>query len=724
MNTSINTGTKNMMKKLQLLLAVVFIAGSLFSGIARAEIHTIDLLVLHPPKSVLNTDTLTRVASMEQYANKALENSKSSIRFRVVKIAEIDLPNPKTDNATLRALKNSRKAQELRAKYGADLVTMITPTGPYCGVGYVLGGANGKVYSGHKRYGFNVVADRCVSSFAHELGHNLGLGHSAKQGSTGGLYSWGRGHGEDSKFVTTMAYVSAYKASRVPFFSNPDLIECRGLACGKSIEDSDGANAVKAIDVSGPQIASWNESSELISNVNLAPAAAEDFAITHIGEAVEIAVLDNDVDPEQDTLNIESVSDAHHGTASVVNGIIHYFPEPSFIGQDSFQYTINDGYSHPVNATVTVNVGWGVNYQYFQGTWNELPNFDTATVLKEGISHNFSLEQRLRENNFGFRYFAQLKIPQSGNYQFYLTSDNGSKLIIDDVTVINNDESATTGNSINLDAGLHSIEVHYFQATGNQRLNVEWQGPGFIRQIMSSSSLRLDESDNSFPVAADDIARTSKNTEILIDVLKNDIDTDGDAIQLVSIGEASHGDVNLLGSKLIYQPDLGYSGTDQFSYIISDGNDGEDTGVVTIHVRQGVSYEYYEGSWSSLPDFDSLTPVASGKQNDFSLTNRNKNDNFAFRFRSGLDVPHDGRYYIFLISDDGSKIFIDGELLVNNDGVHGRHFEYSRIELTAGLHDIEVQYFEETGRERLAIYWWERKMGFKKVNEKYLKAID
>jgi hypothetical protein len=143
-----------------------------------------------------------------------------------------------------------------------------------------------------------------------------------------------------------------------------------------------------------------------------------------------------------------------------------------------------------------------------------------------------------------------------------------------------------------------------------------------------------------------------------------------------------------------------------------------------VHVGQGVSYEYYEGSWNSLPDFDTLTPVASGKQKDFSLSNRNRNDNFAFRFRSGLDVPSDGRYYIFLISDDGSKIFIDGELAVNNDGVHGRRFMYSRVELTAGLHDIEVQYFEETGRERLAIYWWERNMGFKKITEKHLKFID
>ncbi len=717
------------MKKLNFLTTTLFILGCLFSSMSRAEIHTIDLLVLHPPKSVLNTDILTRVASMEQYANKALENGEARIRFRVVKIAEINIPNPKTDNATLNLLRKNKKANELRAEFGADLVTMITPTGPYCGVGYVLGGYNDKMYSSHKNYGFNVVADRCISSFAHELGHNLGLGHSSKQGSRGGLYKWGRGHGEQSKFVTTMAYSSAYKASRVQVFSNPDLVKCKGLTCGKSIKLEDGAHAVKAIDVSGPQIATWFESSEVVENINLAPNAADDFAVTRSNEAVKISVLNNDVDPESDAITIKSVGNAKHGNTSIVNGLINYNPTQEFVGQDSFKYTINDGHNHPVSATVTVNVGWGVNFEYFQGNWNKLPDFSSQSVVKEGISHNFSLEQRSRNNDFGFRYFAQIEVPKTGEHQFFLTSDDGSKLLIDGQVIIDNDgihNASTKGHSMHLTKGLHRIEVQFFQDTGGQRLKVEWRGPEIVRQIIPSSALRLAEPTNSFPVAANDTATTAQNTKVVIDVLKNDIDTDGDAIQLASLGQANHGDVTLQGNKLVYQPDSGFSGTDQFSYVISDGRGGEDSGQVTVTVGLGVSYEYYEGNWNSLPDFDSLTAVASGLQKDFSLTNRNKDDNFAFRFRSGLDVPNDGRYYIFLISDDGSKMFIDGKLVVNNDAKNkqGRRWKYNRIELTAGVHDIEVQYFEKTGRERLTLYWWERKMGFKRISKNNLKSVE
>lgn len=717
----------NTIKKSKLFSVSLFVAGCAFSGISQAEIHTIDLLILHPPKSVLNTDIPTRVASMEKYANKALENSDAKIRFRIVKIEEIDFPNPKTDAQTLNLVRKSKKVRELRAKYGADLVTMITPIGPYCGVGYVLGGYNGKIYSGNKNLGFNVVADRCITSFAHELGHNLGLGHSHKQGSRGGLYDWGRGYGKQHEFVTTMAYTSAYGAGRVQAFSNPDITFCKGSACGQPIEQEGGAHAVKAIGVSGQQIAAWFDSKEIVEDINQAPTATEDFAITRTNEAVDIAVLENDVDPEQDTLAVDLVGNAKHGETEIVNGLVKYTPDQSFVGQDKFQYVINDGHGHRTSTVVSINVGWGINYQYFQGDWEQLPDFNDQSVIEEGISHNFSLEKRLKDNNFGFRYFAQIEVPETGDYNFFLTSKDGSKLLIDDDVVIDNDgihESITKNDSVYLNAGLHRIEVQFFKKTGDPRLSVEWQGPEFKRQIILSNALRLAEPNNSFPVADDDLARVEPGGQVTIDVLKNDIDTDGDEIQLISFGVAEYGRVSIVDNKLLYQPDTGFSGADHFDYVISDGRGGKDSGQVTVQVGQSVTYEYYEGNWNSLPDFDSLTPVTSGTQRNFSLINRNRDDNFAFRFRSGLDVPRDGRYYIILNSDDGSKIFIDGKLVVNNDGLHARRWKYNRIELTAGIHEVEVQYFEKVGRERLLIYWWERNLGFKKMTGKHLKAID
>ncbi len=709
------------MKKQSLFTVLLFISSALFN-ISKAEIHTIDLLVLHPPKSVLNTDFVTRVASMESYANKALENSQSNLRFRVIQLAEINIPNPKTDGATLSKLVKNTRAQELRTKYGADLVTMITPTGPYCGVGYLIGGNNDTIYSGSKAYGFNVVADRCVTAFAHELGHNLGLGHSAKQNSRGGLYSWGRGHGVDRQFVTTMAYGSAYQAPRVQFFSNPEVKTCKNQQCGVEINRSNAAHAVKAIGVSGPQIAAWYDSVDPVKT-NQPPHANEDFAVSQQNKPVTIDVLNNDVDPESDTLILSSVDAAKHGQTKIQAGEIIYTPNAGFIGQDNFQYHIADSHGNKAQGKVTVNIGWGTHYQYFQGRWTQLPDFTKLTAVDSGIAHNFTLQPRLRDENYGFRYSAQLEVPVSGNYRFFLTSDDGSRLTIDNQQIINNDgthTAQTKSTSVNLQSGLHSIEVDYFQATDKHTLILEWQIPGQSREQISSSALRLAKPQNSYPVAKNDTVSMAQDSEISIDVLKNDSDADNDKLSIVSFTEASNGSVSLLNQQFIYQPAPGFTGSDAFSYQISDGRGGEDSAEVKISVGLGVAYQYYEGNWNRLPDFSLLTPASEGTQKVFNLRNRKRNNYFAFRFHSVLNVPEDGDYSFYLRSDDGSKLFIDGKLVINNDGLHSARWRANRIPLTAGAHNIEVQYFEKTGRQRLALYWKGPEIGFSKLTEDYL----
>ena len=755
-NLYIQGVTMKTMTKTQIFAATLLIASSVFSGISQAAIHTIDVLVLHPPKSVLNKDFPALAATMESYANKALENSGANIQFRVVGVEEINIPNPRTWGTTLGVLRKNTRAKELKAKYGADLVSMITPTGPACGTGFLLPGRNGKFYSWSKNYAYSVVADRCISAFAHELGHNLSLHHSFKQGNRGSLYSWGRGHGVDNKFVTTMAYESAYKARRLQFFSNPELKLCKGYSCGSPIEREDGAHAVKVINISGPQISNFVKAIKLPEPANRPPSAVDDLVVTRNSQSVDIKVLDNDVDPDSDTLTLDSVGAAKHGETSISGGIVHYIPESGFMGQDNFKYTISDGQGHQVNATVTVNVGWGVNYQYFEGEWDRLPDFEKLTPVAEGITYNFTLEPRLRDDKFAFRFRAKLNVPKKGNYRFYLSSDEGSELLIDGKRISINDGLHSARRAIygyrTLAAGLHDIDLRYFEKYGNEGLKLEWRAVGILkREQIPSSALRIDgpkpvvtkpvtpkpvtpepvtpkpvtpKPVNSNPVARDDKASTEQGTKISIDVLKNDTDADRDALKITSFGGAENGRIYKNNNQLFYLPSSGFSGTDSFTYTISDGRGGEDTGLVTVTVAadQGMTYEYYEGRWSRLPNFDSLTAVKSGHQDDFRLTNRLRNDNFAFRFRAGLDVPRNGYYYFYLNSDDGSKLFIDGKLVVNNDGLHGSRWKGRRIKLGSGVHDIEVQFFERGGRERLMLYWRGPGVRMQKLTSKHLKS--
>ncbi len=74
----------------------------------------------------------------------------------------------------------------------------------------------------------------------------------------------------------------------------------------------------------------------------------------------------------------------------------------------------------------------------------------------------------------------------------------------------------------------------------------------------------------------------------------------------------------------------------------------------------GVNYAYYHGTWSNLPNFDSLTPVKTGTLNNFSLSPAERGDYFGFKFTAYVQVPTDGIYTFYTTSDDGSRLYIGG----------------------------------------------------------------
>jgi hexosaminidase len=82
-------------------------------------------------------------------------------------------------------------------------------------------------------------------------------------------------------------------------------------------------------------------------------------------------------------------------------------------------------------------------------------------------------------------FSGYLEIPTDGLYTFYLTSDDGSKLLIDGGLVIDNDgpHGATTGQGkIALSKGAHKLEIKYYQGAADKLLQFEWKGPGIERQ--------------------------------------------------------------------------------------------------------------------------------------------------------------------------------------------------------------------------------------------------
>ena len=118
----------------------------------------------------------------------------------------------------------------------------------------------------------------------------------------------------------------------------------------------------------------------------------------------------------------------------------------------------------------------------------------------------------------------------------------------------------------------------------------------------------------------------------------------------------------------------------------------------------GLNYQYYQGEWSTLPAFSSLTPTSTGTTTNFALSAvALRNYNFAVHYTGYVTVPTDGQYAFYTNSDDGSRLYIGSQLVVDNDGLHGDQERTGTIGLKAGTHALTVDFLQGGGGQRLTV---------------------
>jgi mono/diheme cytochrome c family protein len=118
-----------------------------------------------------------------------------------------------------------------------------------------------------------------------------------------------------------------------------------------------------------------------------------------------------------------------------------------------------------------------------------------------------------------------------------------------------------------------------------------------------------------------------------------------------------------------------------------------------------VKYAYYEGSFNGQPDFSKLTPKATGGTSRIDESLKQRGDGFGLRFEGFLPVDREGEYTFTLHSDDGSTLRIDGKMVVDNGGVHAPQTKQGRAKLTAGWHEVVIDFFEQGGGEELRAHY-------------------
>lgn len=130
------------------------------------------------------------------------------------------------------------------------------------------------------------------------------------------------------------------------------------------------------------------------------------------------------------------------------------------------------------------------------------------------------------------------------------------------------------------------------------------------------------------------------------------------------------------------------------------------TAPITAKVRPGLAVTAYLGNWTKLPDFAQLRPVAQGiAAKPAAAISLPQSDAYGLRFTGYLQVPSDGLYTFHLRSDDGSRLQIDGVTVVDHDGAHPAIEGAGLLRLKAGLHPLQLDYFEASGDQALQLSW-------------------
>ena len=172
----------------------------------------------------------------------------------------------------------------------------------------------------------------------------------------------------------------------------------------------------------------------------------------------------------------------------------------------------------PDNPTGTTP---GVRYEYFEGDWNHIPDFNSLSPDKTGEAGTFDITPRNREDKFGFRFTGYVKVNSDGVYTFYLDSNKGSLLYIGDEIVVDHDTPldgpTEKSGTIGLKAGTHSITIEYFTKDSNSKLTVSYSGPAIAKQVLPETSLVK----MPFPVSCSESG--AMNWEYWSDVAGNDV---------------------------------------------------------------------------------------------------------------------------------------------------------------------------------------------------------
>jgi parallel beta-helix repeat protein len=241
---------------------------------------------------------------------------------------------------------------------------------------------------------------------------------------------------------------------------------------------ADESNAILVLQVTGDGQTAWIDNIRL-KEATLTTVNPDDYIkmVYNATNQNKTVTLDGSYRDAKNTLYTNQINLSPFTSAVLMKEINPTTPPPPPV-------SLRDP-ENPANAVT------GLDYQYYEGDWSTLPDFNALTPARTGTVASTDLAIRGRGNQFAIRYKGYINVPTDGSYTFYTSSDDGSKLLIGTTEVVNNDglhDITERSGAIGLKAGKHSLTILYLQGGGGQTLNVSYEGPGIGKQAIPVSS--------------------------------------------------------------------------------------------------------------------------------------------------------------------------------------------------------------------------------------------
>ncbi|NNE68926.1 MAG: tandem-95 repeat protein [Rhodothermales bacterium] len=355
---------------------------------------------------------------------------------------------------------------------------------------------------------------------------------------------------------------------------------------------------------------------------NKVPSAQPDASTIAEDNGVTINVLENDSDGDGDTLSILQVTEPSNGTATIVNGTVQYTPDENFFGEDSFSYLVSDGNGGTTSTTVTVTVT-AVNDAPVAVEDAFTTEEDAPIILSTLLQNDFDVENSAlslglvfaadkglvsRNTDGTITYTPPAEFSGTDTFT-YTVSDGEAESQPGRVTITVtdvNDAPVAGADAASLEVGQTSITVDVLSndtdvdsqtltvtdvsgathgtVTIQQDGTVLYEpGPTFQNSDTFTYTLSDGEGGTSTgtvtialgaaaPIAEADEGNVDEDGSVLVQVLANDTDPNGDTLTVISVTDPPNGTASIdADGNVVYTPDEDFFGTDTFTYEVSDG---------------------------------------------------------------------------------------------------------------------------------------------------------